>query len=174
MPIFGFLMMVAVGAAVWYWRLKMLSEAGSEIIDSVERMRGAFKRRQFRKKAEAAPLAAIQDPAIAAVTFFMCLAAEKPAYKEAAKDLIRQRMKAIIRASDMEEILIFADWTARNVISPNDPIRRFRNLWMTALNADERGKLVSIAEDVAAIGGDMTIEQENSLQALKRALLTQS
>ena len=52
MPLLGLLATIAVGVAVWYWRLKMLREAGSEVIDSVERMRGAYKRKQFRKKVE--------------------------------------------------------------------------------------------------------------------------
>src|SRR5687768_13897168 len=78
MPFLGVLLMVAAGAAVWWWRMKNLREAGSEIIDSVERMRGAYKRRQFRNKAEASLLASIQNPAIAAAVFFLALAREKP------------------------------------------------------------------------------------------------
>ena len=45
MPIIGFLVLVISGAAIWYWRLKMVHEAGSEIIDSITSMRGAFRRR---------------------------------------------------------------------------------------------------------------------------------
>jgi hypothetical protein len=171
MPILGFILFVAAGAAVWWWRLKMLNEVGGEVIDSVERMRGAYKRRQFRKKAEAAPLASIKDPAIAAVTFFLCLANEKPAHKDMVKDLIRQRMKGIIADKDMEEVIIFADWTAKHVISAEDPVRRFRDLWLQHLDADERQELIAIAEDVCKVGGDATPEQTNTIGALKRALL---
>ena len=171
MPFLGLVLIVAAGAAVWWWRLKMLNEVGNEVIDSVERMRGAYKRRQFRKKAEAAPLASIKDPAIAAVTFFLCLANEKPAHKDTAKDLIRRRMKNIIADKDMEEVLIFADWTAKGVISAEDPVRRFRELWLEHLNMEERRELIGIAEDVSKIAGDNTIEQTNALQALRRALL---
>jgi hypothetical protein len=171
MPFLGLILMVAAGAAVWWWRLKMLNEVGSEVIDSVERMRGAFKRRQFRKKAEAAPLASIKDPAIAAVVFFLCLANEKPTHKDIAKDLIRTRMKGIIAEKDMEEVLIFADWTANGVINVDDPVRRFRDLWLEHLNMDERRELLGIAEDVCKIGGDETMQQTNALQTLKRALL---
>lgn len=85
MALIGILVMAIGGAAVWYWRLKMAREAGSEIIDTVEKMRGAYKRRSFWKKAEVAPIASIRDPAIAAVAFFMCLANEKPMYLNMAK-----------------------------------------------------------------------------------------
>lgn len=171
MPFLGVLLMVAAGAAVWWWRLKMVKEAGSEVIDSVERMRGAFKRRQFRKKAEAAPLASIQNPAIAAVVFLLNLANEKPMHKDMAKEIIRERMKDIIDAKDMDEVLIFADWTAKGVVNIDDPLRRFRDLWLNALDDGERRQLISMAEDIADIGGERTMQQADVLQKLKRALL---
>ncbi len=159
------------GAAVWYWRFKMMREAGSEIIDSVERMRGAYKRGKFRKQAAVAPLASIADPAIAAVAFFFCLAKEKPMYFDAAKDVVRDRMRGIIRPGDMEEVLVFGEWASKNAISPEDPIRRFRDLWLRALDMQERQQLIGIAEDVAAVGGEKTKEQENALQVLRRTLM---
>jgi len=122
MALLGILVMAIGGAAVWYWRLKMAREAGSEIIDSVERMRGAYKRRQFRKQAEAAPLASIADPAIAAVAFFFCLAKEKPMYLDAAKGIIRNRMTGIIRPADMDEVLVSANGRRRT-----SPARKTRS-----------------------------------------------
>jgi hypothetical protein len=171
MAFLGILVMAIGGAAVWYWRLKMMREAGSEIIDSVERMRGAYKRGKFRKQAAVAPLASIADPAIAAVAFFFCLAKEKPMYFDAAKDVVRDRMRGIIRPGDMEEVLVFGEWASKNAISPEDPIRRFRDLWLQALDMQERQQLIGIAEDVAAVGGEKTKEQENALQVLRRTLM---
>jgi len=171
MPFLGLLLMVAAGAAVWWWRLKMVKEAGSEVIDSVERMRGAYKRRQFRKAAEAAPLASIHNPAIAAVVFYLVLANEKPMHKDMAKEIIRERMKDIILARDMDEVLVFADWTAKTVVNLDDPVRRFRDMWLTALDEDERRQLIAIAEEVAQTGGEPTPQQTDALQKLKRSLL---
>ncbi|MBB3559694.1 hypothetical protein FHX06_000991 [Rhizobium sp. BK512] len=171
MAFLGILVMAIGGAAVWYWRFKMMREAGSEIIDSVERMRGAYKRGKFRKQAAVAPLASIADPAIAAVAFFFCLAKEKPMYFDAAKDVVRDRMRGIIRPGDMEEVLVFGEWASKNAISPEDPIRRFRDLWLQALDMQERQQLIGIAEDVAAVGGEKTKEQENALQVLRRTLM---
>lgn len=171
MPFIGFILVVAAGAAVWWWRLKMLKEVGSEMIDSVERMRGAYKRRQYRKAAEAAPLTSIKDPAIAAVTFFMVLAEDKPTGMDEARTLIRSRMNGIIAARDMDEVLVFAEWTAKRVVSLEDPVRRFRDLWLANLNFDERRQLVGIADEVIRIAGEPTTEQNNALQALRRVLL---
>ncbi|MBB3442200.1 hypothetical protein [Rhizobium sp. BK379] len=118
-----------------------------------------------------APLASIADPAIAAVAFFFCLAKEKPMYFDAAKDVVRDRMHGIIRPGDMEEVLVFGEWASKNAISPEDPIRRFRDLWLQALDMQERQQLIGIAEDVAAVGGEKTKEQENALQVLRRTLM---
>lgn len=170
MPFFGFFTFVIVAAVAWYWRLKMLREAGSEVIDSVERMRGAYKRRQFRKKAEEAPIAAIKDPAIAAVTFFFALANENPMQKDAATNLIRRQMSGIIRANDMDEVLIFSDWVAKNVIHPKDPVRRFGPLWLEMLSVSERSQLLAITEEICDLGENRTIEQNDALQALKKTL----
>ncbi|MBX4899939.1 hypothetical protein [Rhizobium bangladeshense] len=171
MAFLGILVAAVSGAVIWYWRFKMVREAGNEIIDSVERMRGAYKRGKRRKQAEAAPLASIADPAIAAVAFFFCLAKEKPMYADAAKDVIRGRMKGILRPGDMEEVLVFGEWASKNVTSPEDPIRRFRDLWMKTLDMEERQQLIGIAEDVAAVGGERTKEQDYALQTLRRSLM---
>ncbi|MCJ8151182.1 hypothetical protein [Shinella sedimenti] len=171
MHLVGLLVMVLGGAAVWYWRFKMVREAGSEVVDSIERMRGAYKRKQFRQKAEAAPLASIADPAIAAVAFFLALAAEKPHARDQASAVIRTRMSRIIKPQDMDEVLIFADWATRNVVNPQDPIRRFRDLWLSRLDIAERQELVAIADAVASVEGDPTAEQAETLQALRRTLL---
>ncbi|MBX4866378.1 hypothetical protein HJA87_00480 [Rhizobium bangladeshense] len=171
MAFLGILVAAVSGAVIWYWRFKMVREAGNEIIDSVERMRGAYKRGKRRKQAEAAPLASIADPAIAAVAFFFCLAKEKPMYADAAKDVIRSRMKGILRPGDMEEVLVFGEWASKNVTSPEDPIRRFRDLWMKTLDMEERQQLIGIAEDVAAVGGERTKEQDYALQTLRRSLM---
>ncbi|MBY3594380.1 MULTISPECIES: hypothetical protein [Rhizobium] len=171
MAFLGILVAAVSGAVIWYWRFKMVREAGNEIIDSVERMRGAYKRGKRRKQAEAAPLASIADPAIAAVAFFFCLAKEKPMYADAAKDVIRSRMKGILRPGDMEEVLVFGEWASKNVTSPEDPIRRFRDRWMKTLDMEERQQLIGIAEDVAAVGGERTKEQDYALQTLRRSLM---
>lgn len=80
-------------------------------------------------------------------------------------------MKGILRPGDMEEVLVFGEWASKNVTSPEDPIRRFRDLWMKTLDMEERQQLIGIAEDVAAVGGERTKEQDYALQTLRRSLM---
>lgn len=109
MHLIGLLVAILSGVVFWYWRLKMVQEAGSEIINSVERMRGAYKRKQFRKNAAAALLATISDPAIAAIVFYLCLADQKPFTKSQALEVIRAHMTEILPPDDLEDVLVFGE-----------------------------------------------------------------
>lgn len=171
MPFLAMIAAAVMGAAVWWWRLKMLREAGSKAIDTFETMRGAYKRRDFRKKAEAAPLASIANPAIAAVCFFWALACQRPVEREGETRLIRERMTGIIPAEEMDDVLIFADWATRTVVAPENLVSRFQKLWHATLTLDERRHLISIAEEVCAVQGEETAEQQIALKAARRALL---
>ena len=53
-------------AAFWWYRVKYVGQAAGELVDAAERARGAFRRRQFRKKADTATIDAIDDPRTAA------------------------------------------------------------------------------------------------------------
>ena len=76
-----------------------------------------------------------------------------------------------IDAKDMDEVLIFSDWTAKGVVNIDDPLRRFRDLWLNTLDDGERRQLIGIAEEVACVGGEPTLQQADVLQKLKRTLL---
>ncbi len=172
MALLGVLVMAIGGAAVWYWRLKMMREAGSEIIDTVERMRGAYKRRDFRKKAAAAPLASITHPGIAAICFFWSLANQRPVQRDGEKRVIEARMRPVMAGENIDEIINFADWAIRQVVAPADLVGRFRKLWLASLDMEERRELIDIAEQVCAVQGEPTTEQQIALDTLRRTLLS--
>jgi hypothetical protein len=169
MHILGIVLAVIVGAAAWYWRLKTLRDAGSEVIDSVSRIRGAVRRRNFRNKVEGSTLATIKDPAVAAIILYFRLAYEKPAYLEQAQSLIRSRMADIVPADDMDEVIVFCDWAAKDIVDPKEPFRRFRDLWTERLVDEELSELTAIAEEVSDLGGGSTDDQKLVLAALTRA-----
>ncbi|MEC9342543.1 MAG: hypothetical protein VYD64_01730 [Pseudomonadota bacterium] len=170
MHIIGIILSIAAGAAFWYWRMKMIRDAGSKVIDSVQKMRGAMKRRSFRRKAETAPLDSIKDPAIAAMTFYAALAAEKPAYRQRGLDRAREAMSGILAEGDIEEVVVFSEWAAQGVVDPVGLVRRFRSVWLDALDHDERKQLLDIAGEVSAVGGTPTPDQENALAQLRNTL----
>ena len=163
---------ILVGAAIWYGRARMVYDAGDEVIDSMQRLRGALRRRQMRRHAAQAPLASIREPAIAAVAFYLSLAAEKLDHQDTAKGVIRLGMRKIIEPGDMDDVLVFCEWAVKDTVDPRDVIRRFRSLWRDRLDVAERRELVFIAETVADVGGGPTEGQTAIIAILREALLS--
>ena len=54
-----------VGAfAVWYWRIKMAREAGGELMDAADDLRGAVRRLMYKRKHNKHPVDSIDDDSI--------------------------------------------------------------------------------------------------------------
>jgi len=170
MAIFGLFLAVLAGAGVWYFRLRMLGDATSEIADLAGRARGAYRRNKFRKLAEGATLAAIDDPALAAAVLLYALANEGPQNLDKSQAEIRAQLSAVVPAEDLEELLSYAQWAARDVVDPRDAVRRFKPLWREKLTADERLHLIGMAEAVVAQSGAGGGSQKLTLEALRGAL----
>jgi hypothetical protein len=152
--IVGLVLALIGGAAFWYWRFKLLREAGSEVADMVGRVRGAHRMRKFKKRAEASPLASIADPAMAAAVFLHALANENDESLPQAEPEIRRQIGAIVPAAELDEVISYARWAARDVADPRDLVRRFKPLWREKLTSEERAHLVAMAETILGLSGD--------------------
>ena len=170
MVILGFLVAVIAGIGVWYWRFKMLHEASSEVIDLVGRARGAYRMRKFRKQAEGSALNGIDDPALAAAVLLFALANENRASAHKGGPEIRARLAPVVPAGDLDELLSYAEWAARDVVDPRDLVRRFRTLWREKLTPDERGELIEMAEAVTALSDPAEPGQVLAIEALRAAV----
>lgn len=170
MHILGILIAVIGGAAAWYWRLKMLKDAGSDISSAVGRARGAYRMRKFRKKAEGSVLASIDDPALAASVFLFVLANENSATAHHGAAAIRAELTPIVPADQLDEVLAYGAWAARDVVDAKDCVRRFKTLWREKLTSSERAELVSMSERIAALSSEVEPLQIASLEALRAAL----
>ena len=95
----GFLAMLG-GAAFWWWRIKMINEAASEVGDVAGRAWGKYKRHKFRKKVEDSPLEALDDPVAAAVVLMLAIAGEAGPVTPAIEDRIRQEAIAVMGIDD--------------------------------------------------------------------------
>jgi len=95
LPLLG----VLAAFGYWYFMLKNAGKAANEIADMAGRARGAYKRNQFRKKADASVIDAITDPRTAAVVMAVAGSPWKRAGEElAAKYCAFHRRRAAIRA----------------------------------------------------------------------------
>ena len=170
MHILALLGVIVGGIGVWYWRFKMMREMGSDVANVVGRMQGHIRTSSFRKKAEGSPLSSIEDPALAAAIFLHALANENDESLHLSEPVIRREIGRIVPAADLDEILSYAQWAARDVADARDVVRRFKSLWRQKLTRDERADLVSMAEAVIGSGADEHHNQKLSFVTLRTAL----
>ena len=166
LPLLG----VLAAFGYWYFVLKNAGKAVGEIADMAGRARGAYKRNQFRKKADASVIDAIDDPRTAAVVMAVAVGeAEGPlsARQEAA---LLAAMVSVLGIDKPEEELTFAKWAAAHVIDPNNVSLRFTRLWTGALAMDERNDLVDLVHAVAAADGAPSVIQKEAIQRLRTRL----
>ncbi|HQZ13445.1 MAG TPA: hypothetical protein PK286_11240 [Devosia sp.] len=156
------------GAAALWWRFKSIGEAGRDAADMAGRVRGAYRRGKFRKQAEGSVLTTVDDPALAAAIFLFALAGERAPGTQPATALVRAELDDIIPASEMDEKIAYAEWAARSVADPRDCIRRFSDLWRSALSADERDHLFDMATNIT--GPSPEPHQQLCLDALRTAI----
>jgi uncharacterized tellurite resistance protein B-like protein len=170
MHILALLGAIVAGAGVWYWRYRQARDIGGEILDAVGTVRGAYNRRNFRKKAEGSVLNSIDDPALAAAVFLFALANETDRSDPAAELEIRRQITPIVPANKLDEVLAYAAWAARSVIDPQDCVRRFRALWRDHLDTAERDQLIAMARAVSAATPSPRPTQAHAIDALRTAL----
>jgi hypothetical protein len=170
MHIIGILAGVLGLAAVWYWRIKVLQEAGHDAADAVGRVRGAYRMRRFRKQAEGSVLNAIDDPAMAATVFLFALAGEDAVSAHKAPDVIKGHAAGMVAPDRVDELVAYAAWAARDIVDSRDVIRRFKPLWREALAADERRDLIHMAEEIAALAPGAVDAQRLSIDLLREAI----
>jgi|GEM_PF-5823854 len=92
-------------AAVWYWRLKAIKETTDDVSDMAGRAWGKWKRYKFRKKAEAAPVEAVDDPVAASVIMMMAVAAEERPLTQTVETAIRDEVVKTMGIADPTELI---------------------------------------------------------------------
>jgi uncharacterized tellurite resistance protein B-like protein len=157
-------------AAFWWYRLKFIGDAAGEIVDAAGWARGAFRRRKFKKRADAATLDSIADPRTAAAVFLVAMAtADGPltAREEAA---IRDAMMGVLAIEKPDEEMIFARWAAADVADLNSLVTRFSKVWNARLEPRERRQLYELAAGMAALDGGPDDIQVSALRRLRDRL----
>lgn len=170
MHILAILGAIVAGAGIWYWRIKTMHSVGNDVLDAAGRLRGAYSRHNFKKKAEGSVLASVDDPALGAAIFLFALATEADGTAHLAGPEIRRQLASILPANKMDELLAYAEWAARSVVDARDCVRRFKTLWRDHLTIAEREELVGMAEAVAALAPKRAHSQTLAIEALDTAL----
>lgn len=170
MHILAIIVGIIAAAGVWYWRAKAAKEVVDDVGSMVGRVQGRIRMNNFRKKAEGSALASIEDPALAAAVFLYALANEKRDALHLAEPRIREEISRIVADADIDEVLSYAQWAARDVADARDVVRRFKPLWRQKLNRDERADLVAMAETIVDLGDPDDHNQKLTIVTLRTAL----
>ncbi|HSG94847.1 MAG TPA: hypothetical protein VLA28_04970 [Afifellaceae bacterium] len=166
LPLLG----VLAAFGYWYFALKNAGKAANEIVDMAGRARGAYKRSQFRKKADASVIDAITDPRTAAVVMAIVTGGTERPLSARQEAVLLSAMASVLGVEKPDEELTFAKWAAAHVVDPNNVSMRFSRLWTGALAMNERRDLVDLVHAVAAADGAPSAVQEEAIQRLKARL----
>lgn len=134
-------------AAIWWYRLKYMSEAANEAADAIGKVRGHFRRGKLRKKAALAPVSAINDPVVAAATVIAAIAAEDAPVSAALEQRIRSEVGEIAASEPkLDEAVIYAKWATDQVADVSTVIDQTARFLAPRLNEAEKEDLLSMLD----------------------------
>lgn len=140
---------LAAAGAFWWYRLKYMSEAASEVVDQVGRVRGHFRRKNLRNKAAISPISAINDPVIAAATVALAIASEDAVPSEALTGRLRDAIEPIAASPDkLTEAVTYARWASDQVADVPVVIDETSKLLAARLDEPEKEQLVALVQSI--------------------------
>ena len=170
MHIVALLIAVLGGAAFWWWRLKTIHEAGSEITDAAGRAWGKYKRMKFRRKAESSAVDAVDDPVAAAVVMMIAVAETEGELTPAAEAEIRRAVTDEMGVADPIEVVTFSKWVAKHVEDADNVSLRYAKLWTSALGVEDLHSLSAMVTRVAGANGSASARQTQQIAKLRERL----
>lgn len=170
MPILLAIIGALGAAAFWYYRLRDVGHVAGEVVDAAQRARGAYRRKQFRRKAESSPVGAVEDPAAAAAAMLISLVSERGDLSRAAEEAIKAEMQYVMGVPNIVETFTFARWVAGHVTDPNTLSLKFSKLWLASLDETQRADIHDMAKRVIEVDGEPTVSQIGALKMLRDRL----
>lgn len=140
---------IMAAGAFWWYRLKYMSDAAREVSDQVGRVQGHFRRQKLRKKSAVSPVAAIDDPVVAAATVMMAIATEDRLVTDEMVSKVRTTVEPIAaNSAKAEEAVAYAKWATDQVADVPTVIDLTSNLLAPKLSENEKEELVSMVQSL--------------------------
>ena len=170
MHIVAIVLAAVAGLAFWWYRLRMVGDAASEVIDAAGRMRGSMRRKRLRTQAELSPLTAVNDPVVAAATILVGLASDDVALSPQRESAIREELLAISDADKAEEALVYAKWATGQIDEAGTVTDKLGPFLATRLSEHEKHGFVDMARAVVAAEGPPLIAASHRLRRLTQKI----
>lgn len=171
MHIVGLILAAVAAAGVWYWRAKQASRVADQVIDTAGHLRGAFKRRNFRKKVEGSVLTSVDHPGLAAAILLISIAEGAKGWSDTKQAEIAEWLRDEVQYPDVGEALAYGRWVSREVVDGNEIVRKLLPVWQQKLTVDQKKELIDEATRVAQMEGGPDHSQTDSLRRLREGLM---
>ncbi len=139
--------------AYWWYSAKNISSAANDVADAVGRVRGNFRRSAMKKKAAISPIAAIDDPVVAAAAVMTAIAAEDAVVTPELEQRVRLVLSRIADGAKADEAMTYAKWATDQVADV--PVVIDTACAFLAERLNEREK-----EDLVAMVGEAALDDE--------------
>ena len=164
MPFLLTLIAIVGGIGAWWWRAKNAAEAGGKAIDHAQRLRGQVRRKRAREAASFAPVAAIDDPVVAAATLMRFVAGDEG--WPTARHEARRALGEIADDERIEEAVTYAEWAAKQVEHERRSIDELGTKLRDWLDAPERDRMLGMLDAVAGDDPDGVARARRARAAL--------
>ena len=166
MHILAIVATVVGGLLFWLYRMRAMGDAARELTDTVETVQGAWRRHNFRSKAERPLLDDVDDVRVAAVAMIMAVAESPGPISAAQEETIVDLIENKFEITDGSELVAYARWLVKESPDPNNVSMRLMKLFNGTLGDREKDELLDMIRSTAARSGKLEPVQAEALTRL--------
>ena len=131
------------------YRFNFLKQGADDVIDTVERAAGAWRRQKCRKAAERPPLETETDPRAAAAAIAMAIADSGGPLDAVAEAALRREFDTVLNVADGGELLSYARWLTKDTVDPNAVTDRVAGLLNSQLWETQKQDMLDMCARVS-------------------------
>lgn len=139
---------VVSAAAIWWYRLKMISGAARDAATTAGRVGGEIRRRSARRRVAEVALKEIVDPVTGAATVLVAMAADEIPLTPKDERAIRGALLKVATQEEADEAIEHAKWVNTQLDDPAIIIDRLTPLIKSRLNPAQRAEFISLIDAV--------------------------
>ena len=159
-------------AAVWYWRIKMISGAARGGYEAAKTIANLPRKHGFQRRARKIGLKHVRDPREAAAVMMLEIARTRGTVSDTQEAAIRAEMMDHFGFSDAEaqDWLTEAGWRAREATAPHAVIARMSDVIVRTpgMGPKEFDDLCAMLENIAVADGHVSTEERDLIQIWRR------
>lgn len=162
---------IAAGGAFWWYRLKMMSDAAGEVVDTVGRVRGNIRRKKIRQQNELSPATAITDPVVGAATIIAAIVTDDLALSATRETVLQQEIAGIAASESAAlEAVVYGKWAAEQIDDVTVIIDKVSALLREKLDEAEKFALLDMVRRTATADPAPIPTLEQSMRRLRQKL----